>query len=245
MQYTDDRYHLRVEINAKEYNLPADELTRMQQSLEPLGEAVRDFPQADLAITVVRHPRLDVYHVEARLRLPGKTLFSGDQDAYLDSAFQRCVRKLTRRAEAYHDNPDRDAVEAAERLATLDREVVAPEEPEAGLVGEAVRAGDYKTFRTILSGYEEWLRKRVGRWVQRYPDAEAKVGRELRIGDLVEEVYLNAFEQLGKKPADVPFRDWLDGLIDPSLKLLLRHPFEEAQNASLARTVRELPAERT
>jgi hypothetical protein len=67
------------------------------------------------------------------------------------------------------------------------------------------------------------------------------VGDSLAIGDLVEEVYLNAFERFTGRSCDVPLRDWLDGLIDPSLKLLLKHPAQEGENASLARTLRETP----
>jgi hypothetical protein len=136
---------------------------------------------------------------------------------------------------------DRDAAEKAERLLTLERDIVAPEDPAEGPVGAAARAGDYRAFRFKLAGYEEWLRKRVGRWVQRYPEAEARVGRKLRLGDLVEEVYLNAFERYTQRPTAVRVVDWLDSLIDPSLKALLRHPDEESENASLARTLRQTP----
>jgi len=77
--------------------------------------------------------------------------------------------------------------------------------------------------------------------VQRYPQAQAQIGRGLAIGDVVEEVYLNAFERFGRRPTEVPFHEWLEELIDLSVRLLLRNPDEEAENASLARTVREGP----
>jgi DNA-directed RNA polymerase specialized sigma24 family protein len=78
--------------------------------------------------------------------------------------------------------------------------------------------------------------------VQRYPHAQARVGDGLAIGDLVEEVYLNAFERFGQRPAGpVSFTEWLEGLIDPSLKALLRHPDRESENASMARTLRDTP----
>jgi hypothetical protein len=60
-------------------------------------------------------------------------------------------------------------------------------------------------------------------------------------GCRLEGVFLNAFERYTQRPTDVPLHDWLDGLIDPSLKALLRHPDEGRENASLARTVRETP----
>lgn len=45
----------------------------------------------------------------------------------------------------------------------------------------------------------------------------------------------------GQRPFEVPLHQWLDDLIDPSLKALLRHPEEERENASFARTLRETP----
>ncbi len=241
MQFDDDRNHLHVEVSTKDFTLPTDELERLQRLLGPLGEAVQDYPHSDLWLTAIRHPASASYHVEAKLKVPGATLLTGERDAYLDSALERCVRKLMRRVEGQKRQPDRAASEQVRRRTALDDEVVAPEAPEPGPLGQAVEAGDYHAFRNALLGYEDWLRLRVGRWLQRYPEAEARVGHELLIGDLVEEVYLNAFERYNERPHDVSFHDWLDGLIDPSLKALLRRPDEEHENASLARTVRETP----
>jgi hypothetical protein len=241
MQYADDRFRLRVAFHARGCIIPEDELARMQRGLEPVGEAVQDFPGSELLLNVIRHPRTGDYNVEAKLKVPGKALHSGDRDAYLDSAFQRCVRQLVQKAKAYNKDPDRDAEAQARRQSALDREIVAAQAPADGLLGRAWQAGDYRGFRTALSGYEEWIRKRVGRWIQRYPQAESRVGDGLRIGDLVEEVYLNAFERFAQHPAEVPLSDWLEGLIDPSLKLLLRRPDEERENVSMARTLRETP----
>jgi len=239
MRYSEDQYHLRVVMEGKGCVIPPDEKARMQGALGTLGEVVQDFPESELGVQVIHHPRSQAYHVEFKLALPGRTLFTGETDPYLDVAFQRGLRKLVRKAEAYRDNPNRNAAEAAQRRMSFDQEVVAPEDPDAGPLAEAVRAGDYRTFRTALASYEEWLRKRVGRWVQRYPEAQAQVGGALLIGDIIEEVYLNAFERFAQRPTDVRLTEWLDSLIDPSLKALLRHPDEEREAASLARTVRE------
>jgi hypothetical protein len=241
MRYIDDRYHLRVEIQSKQCHVPDDQLERMQRGLEPVGEAVQDFEESELTLDVVHHPRSGDYHVTARLRVPGRSLFTGERDPYLDSAFQRCARKLIERVADHRRHPNGRAEEQAKQRNHLGRDVVAPEGPDVGPLGAAVGAGDYLAFRNLLIRYEDWLRVRVGRWVQRYPDAQARLGRDLSIGDLVEEVYLNAFEGFARRKAEVPLHGWLDGLIDPSLKTMLRHPDEEAENARLARTLRETP----
>jgi hypothetical protein len=217
MNYVDENTHLRVEVQAQDCHIPPDELTRMQASLSALGEAVQDFPQSELLVKINHHPRQE-YHVDARLKVPGQTFFSVDRDLYLDTAFHRCVRKLTHKAEDYDSNPDRGAVETAARLNAPDRDAMMPEARDAGPLCVAQCLGDYRTFRNGLSGYEEWVGKRVGRWLKRYPNAAA------RISDVVEEVLLNAFERFGQRPVQIPLNQWLDKLIDPSAKMILCHP---------------------
>lgn len=59
MQFTDPRRtHLHVEIQAKECTISPDERTRMQSHLEPIGEAVRDFPNSALWVNIVHHLRV-------------------------------------------------------------------------------------------------------------------------------------------------------------------------------------------
>jgi ribosome-associated translation inhibitor RaiA len=239
MRFVDDRNHLRIEIDTKDCSIPEDERARMQTMLAPLGEVVHDFPASELWINVVNHPATQAYHIAFKMKVPGLTLFTSERDPYLDSALERGLRKLVRKVEDYKERPDRRAEELAQQRTALEREVMAPQDPQTGPLAAAVRQGDYRAFRTALATYEEWLRKRVGRWVQRYPQAQAQVGDGLLLGDLVEEVYLNAFERFAGRPTDVRLSQWLDGLIDPSLRALLRHPDEERQNASMARTVRE------
>src|SRR5262249_23927697 len=154
-------------------------------------------------------------------------LFTGDWDDYLDSALCRTLRKLRHKAAAYRADADHAAGEIARRVERMNRDVVAPEAPATSALGAAVAAADYLAFRGHLATYEDWLRLRIGRWLQRYPDAEAEIGRRIRIGDLVEEVLLNAFERFDGWRTEVPLHEWLDSLIDPSLKTYCQHPVEE------------------
>jgi hypothetical protein len=241
MPYTEDRFHLVVAFDAKGCSIPRDEQDRMEVLLIPLRQAVSEIPSSHLSIGVIHHPKNQVYHVEFKLKTPSRTLFADAADAYLDSAFQRGLDQLLN--EVRNNSPavnGRADATVAQRLA-MDAALVAPEDPSAGALAATVLAGDYRAFRTALSGYEDWLGKRIGRWVQRFPEVEARIGGDLRIGDIVEEVYLNAFEQLTRRPTGVRFSDWLVNLIDPSIKSLLRRPDMERENASLGRTVRDLP----
>lgn len=239
MEFSVER--LRVAITTRGCEVPADERSHLQPSFAELAESVQDFPEATLMGHVVYHPGSERYHVDWKLSLPGRTLFMSDEDPYLDAALQQSLEKLTRRAQAYSEHPDQEAVAEAERRAALDNDIVAPEDPAAGPLAEAAEQGDYRTFRSALSPYEDWLRNRVGRLVQRRPEVEARIGRSLRIGDIVEEVYLNAFETFTQRTTDVRLGQWLEGLIEPSIQALMQHPDEEREAVSLARTVREGP----
>lgn len=239
MRYSLDRYHLAIEIETKECDIPADLRTRMQEDIERLGTAVRSFPSSQLNLLIIHHPRSDRFHAEAKLKLPGKTLFTGEWDAYADLAVNRCLAKLRHKVDHYRAHPDHEALRQAEQRAALDRKYVAPTDPDVGRLGQAVQAGDYSSFREGLADFEEWLRDRVGRWVQRYPDADERVGEVIPIADVVEEIYLMAFERYHERPDEIPFHQWLDDLVDPSLRAIYRNWDEERENVSLARTLRE------
>ena len=237
MHYVDDHNHLRVEFQAKDFNVPQDELTAHAGVLAPLGEAVRDFSHSELGVKIVRHPRSQEYHVEARLKVPGRTLFSGDRDPYLDSAFQRRVRKLTLKAEEYARHPERDAVAAAARLTVLDRDVMLPEERDAGRLGEA--------FCAVITGYSASAcpATRSGSARRRPLDpALPRGGSPHRRRAAYRRPGRGGVPQrlraLRRRPFEVPLNRWLDELIDPSVKMMLQHPDEEGENASLRGTLR-------
>jgi len=85
--------------------------------------------------------------------------------------------------------------------------------------------------------YDESLEKRVGRWIQRYPEIEGQLGEELTISEIVEEVYLNAFDQFATRPV-VRLGEWLESLIDPSVQLLLKQPDDEKANLSFIQSAK-------
>ena len=100
----------------------------------------------------------------------------------------------------------------------------------------AVSDSNYEAFRRACDVYEEPVRKAVGRWIQRYPALNAEIGETVPIADIVEEVFLNAFEQFEAKPDNVPMAEWFEGLIDPALTDLTMQPDEELDNVSFVRT---------
>src|SRR5215211_2859610 len=117
MRYSMDQYHLQVELNSKECPIPEQIRMQMQDWLADLGNAVREFPSSELAVNVVYHSKSDIYHAEAKLKVPGQTITTGDYEKSIEGAVKRCLEKAVRRVEAYRLDPNREAVAQAERRA--------------------------------------------------------------------------------------------------------------------------------
>jgi ribosome-associated translation inhibitor RaiA len=240
--YSDTQYTLAIELDTDECSLAEYEQDRMINALSPLDRVVRRFPAPKLHIRVIQHPRSNDYHVKTSLVLPGRTLFTGDRDDEVYSAYTRCIRKLVRKVQAYEDELS-EADTKAKQATGKEHEVFPDWQPDLVAVKTAVEVGDYPTFRTAMYGYDEPLRKRAGRWVQQYPEVESRVGEDLKLEDLVEEVMLNAFEHYEDKPEELRVGEWLETLIDPSLWMLLRRQEDELDNVSFVRTWQEARAQ--
>jgi len=242
MQFSNESHNLRIELDTKNFEFSSQELAKIEDALAPLRGPVRDFPVSDLYITVTRHAASNDYHVRASLVLPGRTLFTGDRDENPLSAWSRCVRKLVNKVTGYKDN----LAAKPERTKTQEgtaQEVIPAAAPDAEKIRRSVEAGDYAAFREAAFVYEEALRKRAGRWIERYPEFEAQLGAGFTLSDLVEEVFLNAFERFDQRPGNLRLGEWLEGLIEPSVKALLENPDAELENIEAVRTLGESATE--
>lgn len=238
MVFSDQSYNLRIELDTKNCVLSANEIENLERALNPLREPVKKFPVSSLYVTIEFYPRSHDYRVQAVLRLPGPGLATGDLDKAFLPAFERCVRKLVHKVLAYENDLEGDEEHAKQAKGTL-QDMSPGQEVDINAVREAVAEKDYARFRRQLLMYEELLRKRSGRWIQRYPALELQLDERFSLADVVEEVYLNAFERFDEWSDAVPLGTWLEQLIDPSLRILSRDTFEELENISFARSLRE------
>jgi hypothetical protein len=243
MRYSDESYNLRVEIDAKQFELSPDDAQRLHGGISPLDRLVEDLPVSDLYVTIFHHPRgSPEYQVKTALVLPARTLFSSATDASFHPAFGKCVANLVQQVTAYKRTRDNADQQDKHRKGTY-QDVIPSREPDAERLEAAARAGDYAQFRKAAYPYEESLRKRIGRWLGRYPEAQEKVGTDLAIADVVEAVFLNAFEGYDRRPGGVRLGRWLENLIDGSVKGLLQNPDAELESISFARSLRDLARE--
>lgn len=238
LQLVADGSKLNVAFDAHEFVLTEAEKSRMVLNLEGLGKQAATFPVADLHLCMEYHRHSHDYVVKLSLILSGTRLVTTDHDAQLHPAFERALAALTENLKAYKGQlermPDRQRAEKGtvhqvEAGGGLDSEQLAA----------AVQAGDYTAFRVAVLPYEESVRKRAGRWIERYPDLAAQLGKGLQLNDVVESVFLAAFERFDSRPLDVRFGDWLDGLIDPAVKRLRDHRDAEIEAINLARSAVE------
>lgn len=227
--------NLQVKIDTHHCQLSPEEVAKFQDGLAALRRMTENFPVADLHVLVSFRTRNYEHSVKTSLILPGATLVASDYDVMALAAAERCVDNLMRKVKDYKDRlgnvPERQKAEKGTR-----RELQPTADPDPAAIESAVQTGDYAAFRDITQGYEEPLRQHVGRWVERDPVADAAIGTRFTIADVVEEVFLTAFETYDDRPQGLRFGDWLDSLVDPAVKELLRHP-EELESVSLARTL--------
>jgi ribosome-associated translation inhibitor RaiA len=235
MRFEGEAHHLRVELDTHHCELSQGEVEKLLASLDGLGRQVEHFPVADLRVTVEYNGRSNDYSVKTALILPGATPVANDHDAVMHAALDRCLDVLEARVQEYKDKLGQVPERQKQQKGTH-HELQPDVDPDPAAVQAAVDAADYAAFRAALTGFEEPLRKRVGRWVERYPDLAARLGKGLDLSDIVEAVFLDAFEGYGHRPKDVRFGDWLESLIDPAVKELRRHPDEELENINLARS---------
>lgn len=239
MPSRDETSNLRVEFDTHQEPLAEHERDKMERDLAQLRRVVRDFPLADLHVDVLHHPRSNGYHVKTRLTLPNRILFTGDRDVGAHPAYKRCIRKLVKKVEGYKDAMDGRQV-AAQPSRSMGQQMVPAWEPDVAAMREAVDAGDYAAFRRQVSAWSDAVRLRAGRWVERYPTVAAALGQDVFLVEIVEETFLNAFERFGEYPgAPRTFGQWLEELIDRSIRDFAEDPEGVKQNLSFIDEIKE------
>jgi ribosome-associated translation inhibitor RaiA len=231
----------RIDIDPGNYRLSDGERAKMETDLVTLRKAVKDFPVSELKIELtILNPKS--VRVGTGLRLANRTLFVADEDALLHPAWERCVRRLVHKVTAYKEKLANKHVYSKEQDGKV-HQVRPGMVPDLAAVQKAIDEQDYTAFREAMAAFDETMEKRVGRWVQRYPEAQALLGTHLTISEIVEEVFLNAFERFGQRPAGA-MGEWLETLIDESIRLLLSSE-EERENLRMIQTARGVSLDET
>ena len=228
------KHRLQVHFDPHECQPTERELADMADDTDSLAKQVGNFPQADLRVLIERNARNDEYAVKLTLILPNEVLVTSDHDRVMHAAFERALASLEDTVKAYKDRlgqtPERRKAEAGTH-----HELTPSVAVDAAALDAAVTAGDYPSYRAAVAPYEDALRVRAGRWVERHPAVQARMGKGLETIDIADGVFLAAFEQHPNRPPAVPYGTWLENLLDPVIKAIEHHPDEELENINMAR----------
>lgn len=227
---------MEVVFDVHEFDLSPAEENMLREKLDGLARQVEHFPIAELRV-YIQKVRSQQMVVKLTLLLPGETLTVDDYDRIIQPAFDRCLDSLQHELEGYKDRLNRRS-EAAKLVEGTHSELHPDVLVDPAAIEGAVAAGDYANFHAAMLPYEEELRMRIGRWIQRYPAVDDLIGGGLEIADILEEVLLLAFENYASRPQNVPLGTWLESLIDPALKALAQNPDEALENIAAVRSVR-------
>ncbi len=228
------RHKLQVHFDSHHYKLTDDELTSLADDADLLAKAVGNFPMAELRVLIEQNGRAGDFSVKLSLLLPNHTIVGSDQDANLHVAFERSMQSVLENVRAYKDRLGQ--VEGRRKAEAGTQQDLTPDAAlDFTRVDAAAAAGDYAAFRAALAAYDDPLRLRAGRWVERYPNVQARLGRGLEVVDVAEEVFLLAFEGYAARPQGVPFGTWLEGHLDQAVKALDANPDGELENINMAR----------
>lgn len=228
---------LRVLFDVHQLTLSAVEEELLRDNLDGLARQVETFPVADLHVLIEGNARSNDVSVKLTLVLPGTTLVTSDHDVVPEPAFERALNSLLENLHEYKDRLEK--ISERQKIGKgTHQELHSTIAFDAATLDTAVANGDYTAFRTTTFPMEEDLRKRIGRWIQRYPELEARIGKDLKLADIVEEVFLLAFEGYAKRPAEVPFGTWMESLVDPAIKVIKNGGDEELDNVRRAQSAR-------
>ena len=201
MRRDDPSEPLRVEIDAHQCDLTPEQIDMMHDDLDTLTKMVENFPRPELHVYVERESRNNEFVVKTSLLLPGQTLVTSEHNQVLHAAYEQCVDVLINQVKEYKDRLG----QVPERQKSVER---APHQRLEPTVDPDLAASRRRRCRRrlrrlphSLQGYEEPLRDRVGRWLQRIRRSERRGRAAFTIADVVEEVFLDAFEAL-RPPAE-------------------------------------------
>jgi ribosome-associated translation inhibitor RaiA len=229
------RHKLQIHFDTHECRVNQEELNDLADDTDSLARQVGNFPQADLRVVIEWKERTSEYTVKLSLLLPGESLVTSDHDRLIHPAFDRALTSLEAQLKAYKDRLNQ--VEERRKQEAGTHQELAPGGPiDAAALDAAAATADYPAFRAAVAPYEDSLRLRIGRWVERYPAVQARMGRGLETIDLTEAVFLSAFEGHAKRPPGVRYSEWLEGLIDPVVRAFEHHPDRELENVNMARS---------
>jgi hypothetical protein len=228
-----------TDLDVEGFTPTAAEQQNIAAEVDRIRPLVEEFPTQILHINLEYNTHSEEYEVKLALVLPGQTFATGNVSEAWEPSLEKSVQKMIRRIEHYKSTMSGEP-EQARIAAGTTMEVEPNRRMDGKQVVAAVESDNYTEFRKAMYPIEESLRNRVGRWVQRYPQIQAKIGSRFTIADIVEETFMLAFDRYEDWQPEMFFGQWIETLIDPAMKAIARDPEGELETISFQRTWNEM-----
>lgn len=186
------------------------EIEHIEQGVATIARRVEVFPRKRLHVDVRGVPKRSLFQITVTLELPHRQLVVGDLGVRqsFPTAWRRCVKKLEHKLDAYLLR-----LSGRERVRPVAEAKATPRlSAESGRELERLRNGrDFAGFAEAL----EDLRVEIVRHVQRIQGSSPSP--DLPEDEVVEAVFVLAFDAFDRRPHDLSFVDWIQGLVPRAL----------------------------
>ena len=232
----------RMDIDAEGFELTDRERSVIDAEIGKLLPLIEDFPTQILHVNLKYNGNSEEYEVRLALVLPKQTFATGGVDQAWHPVMETAITKMMRRVEHYKQDLSH-VTERRHHALDTDHAVEPSWQIDGDKVREAVESDNYAAFRECMLPLEGTLRDRIGRWVERYPRVEAMIGEKIFIADIMEEVFLMAFDRFDHWTDGLTFGAWCETLVDPAVKAIANDPTGELEKISFLRSWQETEAE--
>lgn len=229
---------LQSDLDVEGFSPTAEEVQHIETQIDHLRPVIADFPTQILHVNLEYNSNSAEYEVRLALVLPGRTFATGDVSEEWRNSLEKSMNKMVHRIEHYKETLSGQP-EHARMAAGTTMEVEPNRRIDGVQVREAIDSGNYSKFRTAMYPIEASLQDRIGRWVQRFPQIQAMIGDRFTISDVMEETFLMAFAKFDDWRPQMYFGQWVESLIDPAVKAIVRDPDGELEAISFQKSWQE------
>ena len=230
---------LDADLDAENMTLSETEVSAIETEVDRLRPLVAEFPTKVLHVNLKYNDNSEDYEVRLALVLPGQTFATGGVTQSWHLGLETAVTKLIRRIKHYKEDLE-GITDRRHHAQDTDHAVEPTQQIDGNAVTEAVGSGNYGQYRRLMFPFESALRMRIGRWVERYPQVNQMIGDRIAIADIMEEVFMLAFDRHDQWTPGLMYGPWLETLVDPAVEAIANDPEGELQAIGFQRSWLEL-----
>jgi len=212
---------MQVQIKTSHHGLSGLDREELDRAVEQLDRLTENYEMRHLHVDVARVGRTNEVRVKLVLALARRRLVVDVRGPGVGPAARDGVAVLSRKIELAKDRVHRLHGKRMLRRAKAEAALV-----DMDALRAAVAASDYGAFRDALREAPEAVEAELGRRLKRHADAEALLGDEFLIADLVEGVIRRAYENYADRAASTPIHEWLFHSIDPIVEEFVVHSIQ-------------------